>query len=178
MQACVPAARCVRGVPLNSRPFQNQGAGNAGRPMRPAVSCAKSSAKTHTSIQVTPESPGIPHAMVYGLLRAHLGEPGFLPPSSPRSFRFLEFDTSVGVSGPHVFTVRFRRARQSHLPRPPHPRPAAATIANAPFVERDVGNIDHSCSFCKSESFFKSGLTGFGVICPSGKARTANANCA
>jgi hypothetical protein len=66
-QVRVPAARCVRGMPLISRPFQNQGAGNAGRPMRPAVSCAKSSAKTHTSIQVTPESPGIPRAVVYGL---------------------------------------------------------------------------------------------------------------
>jgi hypothetical protein len=28
--------------------------------------------------QVTPESPGIPRAMVYGLYRALPGEPGFL----------------------------------------------------------------------------------------------------
>ena len=35
--------------------------------------------------QVTPESPGIPRAMVYGLLRALPGDRAFLPPSSPRS---------------------------------------------------------------------------------------------
>ena len=29
------AAHCARALPLNSRPLQNEGAGNAGRPMRP-----------------------------------------------------------------------------------------------------------------------------------------------
>src|ERR1700704_5017089 len=35
--------------------------------------------------QVTPESPGIPRAMVYGLFRALPGDRAFLPPSPLRS---------------------------------------------------------------------------------------------
>src|ERR1700689_5231453 len=50
----MPGGRCARGLVCNGR-------GGA-----------------HTSIQVTPESPGIPHAMVYGLSRALPGVPGFL----------------------------------------------------------------------------------------------------
>src|SRR5579862_6095512 len=42
----MPGARCARGLVCNG------------------------SGRAHTSIQVTPESPGIPHAMVYGLSRA------------------------------------------------------------------------------------------------------------
>jgi hypothetical protein len=50
----MPGARCARGL------------------------VCKMVEKAHTSIQVTPESPGIPHAMVYGLSRALPGVPGFL----------------------------------------------------------------------------------------------------
>ena len=87
----------------------------------PAVSCANMHKKTHTSIQVQRRHPGLPCAMVYGLLRALPGERLFLPPSSARSFASRELDTSVGVSGPHGFTVRSSHARQSQLSRPPHP---------------------------------------------------------
>src|SRR6202035_909082 len=61
------AASHARGIRLFSRPLGTKGAGNAGRPMRPIAACAMSSGKAHTRCQVTPESPGIPHAMVYGL---------------------------------------------------------------------------------------------------------------
>jgi hypothetical protein len=44
-------------------PFNQEGAGNAGRRLAPAVSCANSAEDTHTSIQVQPEQPGIPCAM-------------------------------------------------------------------------------------------------------------------
>ena len=87
----------------------------------PAVSCANMHKKTHTSIQVQRRHPGLPCAMVYGLLRALTGDRAFLPPSSARSFASRELDTSVGVSGPHGFTVRSSHARQSQLSRPPHP---------------------------------------------------------
>jgi hypothetical protein len=55
--------------------FDSEGAGNAGRPMRPPPHVQMAGVgqeRTHVS-QVTPESPGIPHAMVYGLWRARLG---------------------------------------------------------------------------------------------------------
>jgi hypothetical protein len=78
--------------------------------------------RTHTRCQVTPESPGIPHAMVYGLYRALPGARALWPPSSAK-VAFRELDTSVGVSGPRDFAVRVRCPRQKHYPRPPHPAP-------------------------------------------------------
>src|SRR3979409_53683 len=64
-----------------SRPLQSEGAGNAGRPMRPIAACAMIVVERTRVSQVTPESPGIPHAMVYGLYRALPGDRAFLPPS-------------------------------------------------------------------------------------------------
>ena len=63
--------------------------------------------KKHTSIvtTVTPDSPGIPRAMVYGLYRALPGDRAFLPPSSAKA-TFRQLDASVGASGPHDFAVR------------------------------------------------------------------------
>jgi hypothetical protein len=58
-----------------------EGAGNAGRPMRPIAACAMIVVGSTRVSQVTPESPGIPHAMVYGLFRALPGDRAFLPPS-------------------------------------------------------------------------------------------------
>src|ERR1700680_327555 len=46
--------------------------------MRPIASCAMVVVERTRVSQVTPESPGIPRAMVYGLYRALPGEPGFL----------------------------------------------------------------------------------------------------
>src|SRR5580704_797295 len=54
---------------------------------------------------VTPETPSIPRAMVYSLLRALSGEPGFLA-TVIGGIASTDLDTSVGVSGPHDFTVR------------------------------------------------------------------------
>jgi hypothetical protein len=72
-------AACFARVLLEtSRPLNNEGAGNAGRPMRPIAACAMIVVERTRVSQVTPESPGIPRAMVYGLYRALPGEPGFL----------------------------------------------------------------------------------------------------
>jgi hypothetical protein len=58
------AAHFARVLPETSRSLKSEGAGNAGRPMRPQprMQCENK----HTSIvtTVTPESPGIPRAMV------------------------------------------------------------------------------------------------------------------
>ena len=61
---CPRSRRASRPRFCNSfTPFNQEGAGNAGRRLAPAVSCANSAEDTHTSIQVQPEQPGIPCAM-------------------------------------------------------------------------------------------------------------------
>jgi hypothetical protein len=42
------AACFARGLTGSFRPLQSEGAGNAGRPMRPIAACAMGSEKTHT----------------------------------------------------------------------------------------------------------------------------------
>jgi hypothetical protein len=89
--------------------------------MRPIAACALVESKSTRVSQVTPESPGIPRAMVYGLYRALPGEPGFLATVTPEKLASQELDTSVGVSGPHDFAVRlsavrYRRIRVHRIP--------------------------------------------------------------
>jgi hypothetical protein len=57
-----------------------------------------------------------------GFLRALPGDRACLPPSSAK-VSFRELDTSVGVSGPHVFAVRITRHSSKAHSRPPHPAP-------------------------------------------------------
>src|SRR5664279_3961279 len=64
-------------------PSANKGREECRAPDAPAVSCAIIVVDAHTSIQVTPESPGTPRAMVYSLSRALLGAPGFLATVAP-----------------------------------------------------------------------------------------------
>src|ERR1700737_1855290 len=75
------AAQFARGLLEFSSTLQSEGAGNAGRPMRPIAACADLVVESTRVSQVTPESPGIPRAMVYGLLRALPGDRALLPPS-------------------------------------------------------------------------------------------------
>ena len=58
-----------------------EGAGNAGRLVRPPLRVRRVRVESTRVSQVTPESPGIPRAMVYDLLRALPGDRALLPPS-------------------------------------------------------------------------------------------------
>jgi hypothetical protein len=136
--------------------------------MRPIAACALVTNKLTRVNQVTPESPGIPHAMVYGLLRALPGAPGFLATVACATSRRL--DTSVGVSGPHAFAVRFRAVRHRHYQRPPHPDPRFVTLRNAPLWDGTAGNIVVIWVFRKTEYFCKRGLTAGLENGPSGKS--------
>ncbi len=87
----------------------------------------------------------------------------FLPPSPPRSLpkklASQELDTSVGVSGPHDFSVR-RKALSSLAPlASTASRPASVTIANRPSVGRDGNRYRLIWVFGKSEYFCKRGWT-------------------
>src|SRR6202521_4089510 len=112
-QVRIPAARCARSFARNC-PSRNEGAGNAGRPMRPIAACARIVIERTRVSQVTPESPGIPRAMVYGLYRALPGDRAFLPPS-PAKVAYRELDASVGASGPHVSAAPLSAVRQERI---------------------------------------------------------------
>ena len=67
--------------------------------------------------QVTPESPGIPHAMVYGLLRDLPGDNC----ATVACGNDRKLDISFKMSGPYDLTVRFGIARlaRRHVHRNP-----------------------------------------------------------
>jgi hypothetical protein len=71
---------------------------------------------------VTPETPGIPRAMVLTVsfvLSPVIG----LVCHRRRQNCFRRLDAGVEASGPHDFAVRVRRPRQKRRPRPPLPAP-------------------------------------------------------
>src|SRR5450631_4011286 len=87
------------------------------------------------------------------------------PPRRPGFFAtvarvpYRELDTSVGVSGPHDFAVRFKRFRQRRYPRPPHPRPTLMTLRNAPLSGRDGESYSLICISEKQKYFCQRGWT-------------------
>src|ERR1700722_8352907 len=79
-----------------------------------------------------PETSGIPHAMVLRLISRSPRGPGVLAPVIPEKLASQELDTSVGVSGPHVFAVRFKRARLTAPSASTASRLTSVTIAKRP----------------------------------------------
>jgi hypothetical protein len=130
------AARFARVLPETSRPLQSEGAGNAGRPMRPIAARAMVVVERTRVSQVTPESPGIPHAMV--LTASCVLSPvsrAFLPPSPPLLSANLTPASGCQDHTPSPSADKRRRLR--HHPRPPHPAPRFVTLRNAPLSGRD-----------------------------------------
>src|ERR1700722_7478909 len=163
--------RCAR-YSFISRPLQSKGAGNAGRPKRPIATCATGSGRMHTCCQVTPESPGIPHAMVYGLFRDLPGARALWPPSpallsanlTPAS-RCQDHTASPSASNAFVkSTIGVHR-----IP------PRVVDVAQRPFGGAGQESYRIFRIFGKAEYFCERGLTnkldkdvGTPVICPSG----------
>ena len=83
----------------------------------PGARCTHSLAcKMKTSIRVSHHrfAETLGHSLrdgVNGFLRALPGDRALLPPS-PAEIVFRQLDTSVGVPGPHAFSVRLGAARQ------------------------------------------------------------------
>src|ERR1700689_779574 len=105
-------AECFfREVFIYSRPLRIEGAGNAGRPMRPIAACAHGSKKCTRVSRSHRNHPAFPtqwftdYIVLSPVLRA------FWPPS-PRGYS-TKLDTSVGVSGPHVYILVFGETRRS-----------------------------------------------------------------
>src|SRR5882724_12731846 len=116
------AARFARGLPEFSLTLSSEGAGNAGR----RCAAAKS---VHVVTTVTPESPGIPRAMVYGLLRALPGDRALLPPSPAGPTASL---TPASRCQDHTTWPPQQDRPSRALLRPPHPAPTSVTFAKRP----------------------------------------------
>src|SRR5260370_41554735 len=94
-----------------------EGAGNAGRWMRPQPRVQMK--KAHEQVTtVTPVSPGIPRAMVLTVSFVLSPVTGLVCHRHRRSFP-RPLDASVPASGPHDFAVRVPRFRLSRPQRPP-----------------------------------------------------------
>src|ERR1019366_2208161 len=87
-------------------PSEIEGAGNAGRPMRPRSRVQDVIESAHEHTGHTGIARHSPRNGFNGVYRALPGAPGFLATVARVPSRRL--DTSVGVSGPHVFAVRVR----------------------------------------------------------------------
>ena len=138
-------------------------------PDAPAAACAMVVVESTRVSQVTPESPGIPHAMVLTASFALSPATGL---SCHRRLRtcIRKLDTSVGVSGPHDFSVRLSALRPKAHPRPPHPAPRFVTLRNAPLWDRTARVVEMICPTGKAEYFCKQDWIGKLLICPSGKS--------
>jgi hypothetical protein len=104
----------------------------------PGARCARSLAckiKKHTSLvtTVTPESPGIPRAMVLTVSFVLSPVTGLFCHRHRAVARQL--DASVGASGPHDFAVRVRVARPARRRVYRIPPPTSGTIAKRPSEE-------------------------------------------
>jgi hypothetical protein len=107
------AARSARGLLSNFLAPQSEGAGNAWR----RCAAAKS---VHVVATVTPETPGIPRAMVYGLLRALPGDRALLPPSPLRSLLLKSLTPASGrqdhTTSPSAASTSSARRRVHRIP--------------------------------------------------------------
>jgi hypothetical protein len=137
---------------LNIPPSSIRGRRECRAPDAPAAACAMVVVERTRVSQVTPESPGIPRAMV--LTVSFVLSPG-TGLSCPRRLRtcIRKLDTSVGVSGPHDFSVRLSALRPKAHPRPPHPAPRFVTLRNAPLWDRTARVVDLICPTPKAKYF-------------------------
>src|SRR5713226_542297 len=84
-------------VYVNFAPSEKaEGAGKAGCALHPRSRVQFARKNAHTSIQVQRRTSGLPCAMVYGLLRALLGEPGSFATIAREKVTSHELGASVG----------------------------------------------------------------------------------
>jgi hypothetical protein len=119
---------------LNVPPFQKlEGAGNAGRSLRPQPRVRNKIKHTSVVTTVTPDSPGIPRAMVLTVSFVLSPVTGLFCHRHRAVARQL--DASVGASGPHDFAVRVSVARPARRRVHRIPPPTSVTIAKRPSEE-------------------------------------------
>jgi len=115
---------------FSSHPLQAEGAGNAGRPMRPQAAYAMVVVERTRVVRSHRFHPAFP-AQWFTAYIALSPATGLFCHRRPWSC-LHELDTSVGVSGPHDFAVRIRRPRLKAPSASTASRPALVTIAKRP----------------------------------------------
>ena len=91
---------------------QSEGAGNAGRSIRPQPRVQNKNKHTSVVTTVTPETPGIPRAMVLTVSFVLFPGTGLSCPRRQRGAKHhRQLSASVGAPEPHDFTVRDGTAR-------------------------------------------------------------------
>ena len=142
---------------INFPPSHSEGAGNAGRLVRPPPRVRRQRVESTRVSQVTPKTPGIPRAMVYGLFRALPGDRALLPPSPLRSLllknltpasRRQDHTTSPSASAPFVKGASTSTASRS----------ASVTIASRPSCGTRRAIYTSDLVFRKIGIFFRKGL--------------------
>jgi hypothetical protein len=156
------AARIARVLALAFRPLQSEGAGNAGRPMRPQAACAEVVGGEHTRWSGhTGNRPAFPAQWFYGLCRTLPGDRAFLSPSPLRSLLLTSL-TPASRRQDHTILPSARQAPSSLAPLASTAScPASVTISSRPSVGQDGRVIKVIWVFGKSEYFSKRGWTGF-----------------
>ena len=121
-----------------SAPRQQRAQGKPGARRTHSPACEL---KKHTSVVTTgsPETPGLPCAMVLTVSFALSPVTGLSCHRSPVKVAFHRLDASVGASGPRDFAVRVSAARLRRYPRPLHPAPNVRDDAYAPLIEAGCG---------------------------------------
>ena len=111
---------------MNFPPMKSEGAGKTGCPLHPRPVCI---GRKHTVVTTgTPETSGLPCAMVLTVSFVISPVTGLCCHRHLREVASHELDASVGASGPHDFAVRFG-AFVLHA--------IASTASRAPYVRDD-----------------------------------------
>jgi hypothetical protein len=156
-ESAIPQAASPEFCSRTSRPLQSEGAGNAGRPMRPIAACAEVVVASTRVSQVTPENDRHSPRNGLRLISCSPRRPGFfatvaggiastdLTPASGRQ----DHTTSPSASVPFVIGASASTAS----------RLASVTIANRPSVRRDGESYSLIWVSEKQKYFCKEGWT-------------------
>jgi len=136
--------------------WKTEGAGKTGCALHRGLVC-----KLHKEIRTRAYrfSGGIPAFLRDGftVYRALSPVTGFVATVARKQRLLLtNLTTSIGAPGPHDFAVRLSHARQSQLPRPPHPTARFVTCAR-PSVGEMRGVMPLICRRVK-RNIFRAGL--------------------
>src|SRR6202047_2441436 len=137
-------------LPTTSRSLNSEGAGNAGRWMRPQPCVRNKKPHKHSHHGHTGITRHSPRNGFNGFLRALPGDRACLPPSLVK-VALYQLDASVGASGPHDFAVRRSAPSSEAPPASTASRPAFVTIASRPSKGTGPNRYNAASTWLSSE---------------------------